>query len=134
MMIVAVCAFVLQSCKSKPTDKDVQAVVENFVKAIANDNYDKAKELATDGTDAMLEVEKLQTGMIPDSLMTETNAAKEILKTATLSFGATTFNEDGTTAEVNFTSSAGNTEETMYLKKVDDKWLVDFEADMPPGE
>lgn len=134
MMVVAVCAFVLQSCKSKPTDKDVQAVVESFEKAIANENFDEAKSLSTDGSNSMLDMQVDQSSMLPDSLVATQNAAKEKARNATITFGKTTFNEDGTEATVIYTSSADGIEDTHYLVKEGDKWLVDMEGGMPEGE
>jgi len=132
MMVVAVCAIAFQSCKSKPSDKEVQGVANDFIKAIANEDYDKAKDLATDGTDKMLEQMKMFSSMVPDSLQGEMDSARAIARNATYTFGETTFNEEGTEATVKFTTSeAPDKEETIVLKKVDKKWLADLEAGMP---
>lgn len=134
MMAIAVCAFALQSCKSKPTDKDVQAVVTSFEKAVANENFDEAKKLSTESSNSMLDMQVgLSTGM-PDSLIQIQKAAQEKARNATITFGKTTFNEDGTEATVIFTSSDDGMEDTHYLIKEGDKWLVDMEGGMPEGE
>ena len=53
-------------------------------------------------------------------------------KSATISFGKTTFNEEGTEASVIFMSSESpGKEETIKIKKVDEKWLADMGGDMP---
>ena len=136
MMVVAVCAIALQSCKSGPSEKEiqkeVQGVADNFIKAVIAEDFDKAKELATDGTDKILEQINMVASMIPDSLQDENNARKQASKNATFTFGATTFNEEGTEATVMFTSSqTPDKEESIILKKVDKKWLADMEASMP---
>ncbi len=132
MMIIAVCAIALQSCKSKPSEQDVQNVANDFIKAVTNEDYDKAKELATDESDKMLEQIKMLSSMIPDSLQAEYNERRSAAKNAKITFGATTFNEDGTEATVKFTSSESpDKEESIMLKKVDDKWLADMQASMP---
>lgn len=131
-MVIAVCGIALQSCKSKPSEKDVQDVADKFLKAIVNEDYDAAKELGTDNTDQMIEQIKMFSSMIPDSLKGEMDSARAIAKNATITFGATTFNEEGNEATVKFTSSeAPDKEETITLKKVDDKWLADMGGDMP---
>ncbi len=132
MMVVTLCVIALQSCKSKPSDKEVQGVANDFIKAIANEDYDKAKDLATDGTDKMLEQMKMLSSMVPDSLQGEMDSARAIARNASYTFGTTTFNEEGTEATIKFTSSeAPSKEETIVLKKVDKKWLADLEAGMP---
>lgn len=132
MMVVAISAIVLQSCKSKPSEKDVQAVANDFLKAIVNEDYDKAKELGTDQTDEMIEQIKMFSSMIPDSLQGEMDSARAVAKNATISFGSTTFNEEGTEATVVFTSSENpGKEETIKIKKVEKEWLADMGGDMP---
>ncbi len=132
IMIIATISFVFQSCKSKPSEKDVQDVAEKFLKAIINEDYETAKELGTDNTDQMIEQIKMFSSMIPDSLQGEMDSARAVAKNAKLTFGATTFNEEGTEASVKFTSSeAPDREETINIKKVDDKWLADMGGDMP---
>lgn len=133
MLTVLATALVLQSCKPKPNDKDIQSIVESYVKAIASDDFDKAQELATSGSDSMLQMQKVLElgGYINDTVLAEMNAAKELEMNATLTFGATTFSEDGSKAVVNYTSSAGGGEETIHLQNVDGKWLIDMKADMP---
>ncbi len=132
LMIVAVCAIVLQSCKSKPSDKEVQGVANDFLKALINEDYAKAKELGTDDTDNMVEMTKMGASMMPDSLKAEMETLKQEAKKATLTMGAVTFNEEGTEATVKFTSSqAPGREESLKMKKVDKKWLADMAGDMP---
>ncbi len=133
-MAIAICAFTMQSCKSKPSEKDVQATVENFYKALANEDYARAKELGTESTDNNVEIIKMNSSMIPDSIMAEMSERRERVKNATLTFGETTFNEEGTTAEVTYTSSADGTTDQAYLVKEGDKWLIDLEGGMPAGE
>jgi len=131
-MVFAVCAIAFQSCKSKPSDKEVQGIASDFIKAITAEDYEKAKELATDNTDAMLEQLKQYSSMVPDSLRGQMDSARAIAQNATISFGETTFNEEGTEATIKFsTSEAPGKEETIVLKKVDKKWLADLEAGMP---
>lgn len=131
-MIIAVCAIALQSCKSKPSEADVQGIAKDFLDAMKNENYDKAMELATDDTDKMLEQAKMFSGMVPDSLQEEQNARIAAAKSSTITMGAATFSEDGTEATVKFTSSlAPEQEETITLKKVDKNWLADLGASIP---
>ena len=132
LMVVVLCTVALQSCKSKPSEKDVQGVANDFLKAIVNEDYDKAKELGTDETDQMIEQIKMFSSMIPDSLQGEMDSARNVAKSATISFGKTTFNEEGTEASVIFMSSESpGKEETIKIKKVDEKWLADMGGDMP---
>lgn len=132
MMVVAVSALMLQSCKSKPSESDVQGVANDFLTAIVNEDYDKAKELGTDETDQMIEQIKMFSSMIPDSLQGEMDSARAAAKNATISFGTTTFNEEGTEASVIFTSSENpGKEETIKIKKVDKMWLADMSGEMP---
>ncbi len=132
LMIATVCAVAFQSCKSKPSEKEVQGVANDFISAIANEDYDKAKDLATDNTDKMLEQMKMFSSMVPDSLQSEMDSARAVARNAKYTFGTTTFNEEGTEATIKFSSSeAPEREETIVLKKVDKKWLADLEAGVP---
>ena len=131
-MVIAVSAIVLQSCKSKPSEKEMQGIAEEFLKALVNEDYDKAKELGNDATDGDIENIKMFSLMVPDSLKSEMDSARTAMKGATFNFGETTFNEEGTEVTVKYTTSITPTvDETITLKKVDDKWLVDMKADMP---
>ncbi len=132
LMVLTICAVAFQSCKSGNDEKEVQGIANDFITAIANEEYDKAKELATDETDKMLEQLKMFSSMVPDSLQAEMDSARAVARNATYTFGTTTFNEEGTEATIKFTSSeAPENEETIVLKKVDKKWLADLEAGMP---
>ena len=60
------------------------------------------------------------------------NIESPMSKNATLTFGTTTFNEEGTEATVQYSSSeVPGVEETITVKKVEKEWLVDMAAGMP---
>ncbi len=107
------------SCGSKD---DPQATAKDFMKALADQNYEKAKELGTENTKMMIGMVESFAKMAPDSLQDDTKVDFDAIQ-----WGETKI--DGDKAVCHYTDPEGK-DEKIDLKKVDGKWKVDMKKDM----
>ncbi len=99
-----------------------QDVAKDFLQALADKDYDKAKELGTDNTAMMIGMIESMAAMAPDSLQEDDSADMDAIE-----WGETEI--DGDNAVCHY-SSPDQKDQKIDLKKVDGKWKVDMKKDM----
>lgn len=100
-----------------------QDVAKDFLKALADKNYDKAKDLGTQNTAMMIGMIESMASMAPDSIQNnEDQMDMDIIK-----WGETKIDGDVATC---FYSTPDKEEQKLDLKKIDGKWKVDMKKDM----
>ncbi|NPA44607.1 MAG: DUF4878 domain-containing protein [Chlorobi bacterium] len=102
---------------------DPKAVAEDFLKAVAEQDYTKAKELGTETTGQLLSMIEGMASMIPED---QVKADKEDIKS--LKMGDVEINGDN--AVVYFSTNKKDGDK-IDLKKVDGKWKVDMKKEQP---
>jgi len=100
---------------------DPKAVAEDFLKAVAEQDYETAKELGTVQTGQLLSMIESMSAMIPQE---EQEASKEDIKS--LKMGDVEI--DGDNAVVYFTTDKKEGDK-IDLKKVDGDWKVDMKKE-----
>ena len=118
--IVLLFTFFFAACGG--SSDNPQDVAKDFLKALADKNYDKAKDLGTDNTAMMIGMIESMAKMAPDSLQEEDNADMDAIE-----WGDTKIDGDNATC---FYSSPDKKDQKLDLKKVDGKWKVDMKKDM----
>lgn len=103
------------------SNSDPKAVAEDFLKALAEQDYDAAKELGTEATGQMLSMIQGMASMIPEDQM---KADKEDIKS--LKMGDVEIDGDKAVVYYGTDKKSG---EKIDLKKVDGKWKVDMKKE-----
>lgn len=112
---------------------EAKEVVSKFFKLIAFNKFEDAKRISTQKTREMLSIMKVQMSMVPDSMLLEMEQRMKEAQNAKLSFKDIII--ESNTCEVKFTSSnRAETAESIFLKRVNNKWLVAIEIGMPQAE
>jgi hypothetical protein len=121
LMSIALVVFVsvfMFSCGGKD---DPQAVAKDFMKALGDKDYKKAKDLGTENTVMMI-------GMI-ESMASMGGETTEAEKAPELTWGETKV--DGDKAECHYTSAdKPGVDQKLDLVKQDGKWKVDMKKEM----
>jgi len=118
--IVLLFTFFFAACGG--SSDNPQDVAKDFLKALADKNYDKAKDLGTENTAMMIGMIESMAKMAPDSLQEEDNADMDAIE-----WGDTKIDGDNATC---FYSSPDKKDQKLDLKKIDGKWKVDMKKDM----
>ena len=118
--IVLLFTFFFAACGG--SSDNPQDVAKDFLKALADKNYDKAKDLGTDNTAMMIGMIESMAKMAPDSLQEEDNADMDAIE-----WGDTKIDGDNATC---FYSSPDKKDQKLDLKKIDGEWKVDMKKDM----
>lgn len=121
LSLVVLIATFMFSCGGG-SSSDPKAVAEDFLKALATQDYDSAKELGTEQTVQMLSMIE---GMI--SMMPKDQVEKDKENIKTLKMGEVKI--DGDNAVVYY-DTAKESGQKIELKKVDGDWKVDMKKDM----
>lgn len=118
--IVLVFALFFSACGG--SSDNPQDVAKDFLKALADKNYDKAKDLGTENTSMMIGMIESMAKMAPDSLQKDEDADMDAIE-----WGDTKIDGDSATC---FYSTPDKKDQKLDLKKVDGKWKVDMKKDM----
>jgi ketosteroid isomerase-like protein len=108
------------SCGGGSSD-DPQAVAKDFLTALSDEDYEKAKELGTENTVQMLGLIESMAGMAPEGEDMDMSTDMDAIE-----WGETEI--DGDKAVVHYTAE-GN-KEKLDMVKVDGKWKVDMKKEM----
>jgi len=111
--------FLFVSCSQ---GEGPEVVAKAFIDAISAEDFDKAKEFATDESKEYIDFFKLLNGM---KGMNKEDAGKLVVKDLKCKI------EGDTTAVCNFLR--GEKEEGLHLKKTAGKWLVSMQKEIPTG-
>ncbi|MCF6366392.1 MAG: DUF4878 domain-containing protein [Bacteroidales bacterium] len=109
------------SCGGGSSDNPAD-VAKDFLTALAEQDYDTAKDLGTEETGQLISMIEGMAAMIPAE---EAEAGKEDIKT--LKMGEVT--EDGDKATVKYSTDKEG-EKTVDMEKVDGKWKVAMKKEM----
>ncbi len=108
------------SCGGGSSDNP-QAVAEEFLTALNDQDYDKAKELGTESTVQMLTMIESMAGMAPEGEDLDMGADMDSIEWGDVEI-------DGDEAVVHYTLEGSK--EKMDLVKQDGKWKVDMKKEM----
>ena len=100
-----------------------QGVAKDFFKALADKNYDKAKDLGTENTGMMIGFIESMAKMAPEGQDTDSGMGD----LDAIEWGETKVDGDNATC---FYSTPDKKDQKVELKKVDGKWKVDMKKDM----
>ena len=102
------CVFVLASC----TGNSPKSVAGNYLKAFNKQDYEKAKDYATDDTKKLLDMFSSLAALTPDSLKRN------------LDFKVLNEHIHGDTATVEYQLEGSSKVQSLTLRKMDGKWKV----------
>ncbi len=103
------------------SSSDPKAVAEDFLKALAEQDYAAAKELGTESTVALISMIEGMASMIPED---QKNADKEDIKS--LKMGDVEIDGDNAVVYYGTDKKSG---EKIDLKKVDGEWKVNMKKE-----
>jgi len=109
----------LSSCSS---GNDPKEVAQDFMEALAKQDFDKARELGTEQTKAFISLAEAFIKMMP-----EEEKKKSAADVSSLKWGETEIKGDQ--AIVHYTDPEGKPN-AIELRKVDGKWKVDMKKEM----
>jgi len=118
-LILSFTSLVLFSCGS---GSDPKSVAQDFMEALAKQDFEKAKELGTDSTKGFISMIE---GLI--QMMPEEKKKEGLGDISGLKWGETKI--DGDKAVVYYTDPEGK-QDKIELKKVDGEWKVDMKKDL----
>jgi len=119
--IVLLFTFFFAACGG--SSDNPQDVAKDFLKALADKNYDKAKDLGTDNTAMMIGMIESMAKMAPEGQDTDSGMGD----LDAIEWGETKVDGDNATC---FYSTPDKKDQKVELKKVDGKWKVDMKKDM----
>jgi hypothetical protein len=113
--------LILFSCGGGSSPK---GVAQDFMEALANKDFTKAKELGTDKTKGFISMLEGFMQMMPEEQKKDNDAFKGI---ENINWGETKI--DGDTATVYYDNGEGK-KDKITLKKVDGDWKVDMKKEL----
>jgi len=119
--LILLFSFFMVSCGGNSDDP--QGVAKDFFKALADKNYDKAKDLGTDNTSMMIGFIESMAKMAPEGEDTDSGMGD----LSAIEWGETKIDGDNATC---FYSTPDKEDQKIELKKVDGEWKVDMKKDM----
>lgn len=119
--IVLLFALFFSACGG--SSDNPQDVAKDFLNALNDKDYSKAKDLGTENTAMMIGMIESMAKMAPDSLKNDEDKADM----DAIEWGDTKIDGDNATC---FYSTPDKKDQKLDLKKVDGKWKVDMKKDM----